>query len=103
MDWFFREWVYGTDIPRYKLEYRLEDAGGGKTKLTGKVTQSGVSDSFAMAVPIYLDFGNGNPVRLGSSNIFGNATTPEFEVMLPKRPKAVFLCWFDDVLAEIEK
>lgn len=103
MDWFFRQWVYGTEIPRYKLEYRLEDMGGGKTKLTCKLTQSGVSESFAMSVPIYLDFGKGDPVRLGSSTVFGNVTTPEFEVVLPQRPKDVMLCWYEDVLAEIEK
>ncbi len=102
MDWFFREWVYGHQIPRYKLEYRLENQGGGKTKLIGKVTQSEVSDDFAMLVPIYVDFGKGEPVRLGSSTIFGNVTTPEFEVMLPQTPKNVMLCWYEDVLADID-
>ncbi len=102
MDWFFRQWVYGHDVPRYKLEYRLENQGGGKTKLIGKITQSGVSDNFAMLVPIYIDFGKGDPIRLGSSSIFGNVTTPEFEVMLPQAPKNVTLCWYEDVLAEID-
>ncbi len=102
MDWFFRQWVYGHQIPRYKLEYRLENQGGGKTKLVGKITQSEVSDDFAMLVPIYIDFGKGEPIRLGSSSIFGNVTTPEFEVLLPQTPKNVMLCWYEDVLADID-
>jgi len=24
MNWFFNEWVYGTQIPNYKLDYRFE-------------------------------------------------------------------------------
>src|SRR4051812_28816686 len=56
MDWFFNEYVYGTEMPSYKLEYQLGDGG---TTLSGRITQSGVSDKFKMLVPMYLDFGEG--------------------------------------------
>jgi len=36
MNWFFNEWVYGTQIPNYKLDYRFEPADGGKVKLVAK-------------------------------------------------------------------
>ncbi|MFN0122430.1 MAG: carboxypeptidase regulatory-like domain-containing protein, partial [Blastocatellia bacterium] len=55
MDWFFNQWVYGTEVPRYRFDYTLTQQGDGKTLLTGKVTQSGVSDGFKMPVPVYLD------------------------------------------------
>src|SRR5437762_3399941 len=70
MDWFFNEYVYGTEIPSYHFEYQLGSDG---TTLTGKVTQSGVSDDFKMLVPIYLDFGNGW-VRLGNATLIGNSS-----------------------------
>ena len=54
MDWFFDEWVYGTEVPAYKLEYSMN----GNT-LNAKITQSGVSDHFVMVVPLYVDFGKG--------------------------------------------
>ena len=59
MDWFFDEWVYGTEMPSYKLTYSLAGGEGGKTTINAKLTQSGVSKNFAMVVPIYADFGNG--------------------------------------------
>jgi hypothetical protein len=31
LDWFFDEWVYGTDVPRYKFSYQLAPAADGKT------------------------------------------------------------------------
>ena len=65
MDWFFREWVYGTEMPSYRMEYSLAPEDDGKYMFTAKVTQSGVSPSFAMGVPIYFDF-DGHVMRAGS-------------------------------------
>lgn len=99
MNWFFAQWVYGHQVPEYKLDYELVPADGGKVKLVGKVTQSRVDDSFKMRVPIYLDF-DGKITRLGSIAAYGNGTTEPFEVVLPKKPKKVFLCYYEDVLCD---
>jgi hypothetical protein len=93
MDWFFDEWVYGTEVPSYKFEYSVN----GNT-LTGRVTQSGVSDKFRMLVPVYLDFGQGW-VKLGSAAITGNATVELGNVNLPQPPKRVSIAAYKDVLA----
>lgn len=98
MDWFFNEWVYGTELPRYRLEYTLTAESDGKVLLKFTVAQSGVSERFKMLVPVYLDF-DGKWTRLGEATIIGNATTPEFKVKLPQRPKRVALNAFHDVLA----
>jgi hypothetical protein len=96
-DWFFRQWVYGTEIPRYRLEYSLTPGDGGKVLLTGKVTQSDVSATFRMPVPVYIEFDEGI-VRLGSVVVQGNATAPEFKINLPRKPKRVLLNANHDVL-----
>jgi hypothetical protein len=97
MAWFFNEWVYGTYMPDYKLDYTVEAADGGKFKLKFKVTQSNVDESFMMRVPIYLDF-DGKITRLGSVGLAGNSSTKEVEVILPQKPKRVLLCAYEDVL-----
>jgi len=94
MDWFFDAWVYGTEMPSYKFEYQL--AG---TNLTGKITQSGVSDKFKMPVPVYVDYGKGW-VRLGSAFIFGNSTVDLGNLKLPQEgAKRVAICSLADILA----
>lgn len=98
MDWFFLQWVYGTEIPRYRMDYTLTPQSDGKTLLTATITQSDVSPGFKMAVPIYLDF-DGKITRLGAANITGNSTTPEIKVVLPQKPKRVLLNYHHDVLA----
>ena len=97
MDWFFREWVYGTEIPRYRLEYAFAPGDKGQTILKGKLTQSGVSNGFLMTVPLYMELANGT-ARLGSVAIGGNRAR-EFQLMLPVKPKRVFLNGNQDVLA----
>jgi hypothetical protein len=93
MDWFFNEWVYGTEMPSYKFEYSFSNG-----VLTGRVTQSGVSDNFAMLVPVYLDFGKGW-IRLGEATIKGNSTVELGQIKLPEAPKHVAIAALKDVLA----
>ncbi|PYS30383.1 MAG: hypothetical protein DMF75_16065 [Acidobacteria bacterium] len=95
MDWFFNEYVYGTEIPSYRFEYQLGSDG---TTLTGKVTQSGVSGTFKMLVPIYLDFGKGW-VRLGNATLIGNSSVDLTNVKLPSPAKRASICAMDDALA----
>ena len=94
MDWFFNEWVYGMQVPAYKLEYKVSADG----TLNGKVTQSGVTDDFKMLVPIYVDMGKGW-TRLGSARMVGNTTVEIKDIKLPAAPKRVAVCAMNDVLA----
>lgn len=54
LDWFFDAWVFGTGIPNYKLEYKLDSAGDGFV-VSGNMTQTGVPDTFEVPVPLYAD------------------------------------------------
>jgi hypothetical protein len=95
MDWFFNEWVYGTEMPSYRFEYQIADGG---TTLTGKITQSGVSDTFKMLVPVYVDFGKGW-TKIGSATMTGNTSVELKGIKLPQAAKSAAVCAFDDVLA----
>ncbi|MEK7724701.1 MAG: M1 family aminopeptidase [Acidobacteriota bacterium] len=97
MDWYFDQWVYGKEVPAYKLEYSVKNEGG-KYNLSGKITQSGVSDNFAMIVPLYLDFGSGW-VSAGNVTIVGNKSFDLGNIPLAREPKKVAICALNDVLA----
>jgi hypothetical protein len=96
LDWFFNEWVYGTQVPRYHLDYQLTPADGGKVKLHMSLTQSEVDEHFAMIVPVFIDFGKGM-IRLGQIPIGGN-TTRSVDVLLPSQPKKVALNAYKEIL-----
>ncbi|MDH4211121.1 MAG: M1 family aminopeptidase [candidate division WOR-3 bacterium] len=55
MDWFFDQWVYGSDIPVYEFKYEVEETDG-EYYVTIYVQQSGVSPSFEMLVPFLVNF-----------------------------------------------
>jgi hypothetical protein len=96
LDWFFSEWVYGTQVPRYHFEYQLTPAEGGKVKLHMTLSQSEVDDQFAMLVPIFADFGSGW-VRIGQLGVGGN-TTRTADTLLPSTPKKVAMNAFKEIL-----
>jgi hypothetical protein len=98
MDWFFNEWVYGTEMPSYRMDYSVGPGPEGKTALTARITQSGVSKDFVMLVPVYVDFGKGW-ARLGSAILSGNSSVDLNNIVLPQAPKRVAICALDDVLA----
>ncbi len=99
MDWFFNQYVYGTELPAYHFEGQVT-AKDDQNSLSIKLTQSGVSPDFRMPVPLYLEFANGKVLRLGEIIITGNETI-EHTVALPKLPapvKRVLINYYDDVL-----
>jgi hypothetical protein len=96
LDWFFNEWVYGTDVPRYHFEYQTSPAEGGKVKVHMTVTQSDVGEHFAMLVPVFADFGKGW-IRLGQIAVTGDSSRSA-EVVVPFMPKKVMLNAYKEVL-----
>lgn len=69
-----------------------------------KLTQSGVDENFGMIVPLYLDLGKGQVVKLGNAPLVGNHTI-EKQVPLAgmqTTPKRLVVNYFNDVLAITE-
>jgi hypothetical protein len=99
MDWFFRQWVQGTEIPRYVTKVAVSDAGGGQYKLSGSVSQEGVSKDFLGFLPLYLEFDKGKVARLAVVSLAGNQSVPiDTTLKLPERPKRVIANAMHDVL-----
>ena len=101
MDWFFNEYVYGTALPSYKIDYNFAKDPSGDVVFGFKVTQSGVNDKFRMLVPIYLELADGRTVPLGRARLAGNSSV---EQKVPLRgvkdaPKRALLNYNYDVLA----
>jgi len=96
LDWFFNEWVYGTQIPKYSFKYDMESEGGDKTRLKVEITQSEVDQNFAMFVPVFADFGKGM-VRIGQLGVVGNGTRAAIFHM-PGKPKKVALNYYKEIL-----
>jgi hypothetical protein len=101
MDWFFNEYVYGTQLPSYKLESKFETASDGTILLSFNVTQSNVDDKFRMVVPLYLELDEGKFFFLGRLRLKGNSSVSQKVPLqgLKTPPKRVVLNHYYDVLS----
>jgi hypothetical protein len=101
MDWFFNEYVYGTQLPSYKLDYSFDTGADGTIVMSVNVAQSGVDDKFRMVVPVYIELDDGRIVFLGRMRVVGNKSEAAKVPLrgLKTKPRRAMVNYYDDVLA----
>ena len=77
MEWFFEQYVRGTGIPHYKVEYTTHRTERGLA-IRGKLTQTGVPRSFVASVPLYTSTAAGHTIFLGAVLASGEETSFSF-------------------------
>lgn len=88
LDWFFRQWVYRTELPSYQMEYQIQDLPDGKFLLTGTVTQQNAPDDWFMPLPVIISFA-GKGEAMGTVHALGPKAN--FQIKLPAKPTKVEL------------
>jgi hypothetical protein len=77
MDWFFDQYVSGTGVPHYKVEFTTRRTEKG-FQVRGKLLQSEVPRSFIAPVPLYINAGGGRTIFLGTVITGGDETMFNF-------------------------
>jgi Peptidase family M1 domain len=77
MEWFFEQYVRGTGIPHYKVEYTSRHTEKGFV-IRGKLIQTEVPRSFVAPVPLYASTAPGHTVLLGTVLASGEETSFTF-------------------------
>ena len=77
MEWFFDEYVRGTGIPHYKVQFTSRSSEKG-FQIRGKLIQEGVPHSFIAPVPIYAATSLGRAIFLGTVVATGEETNFTF-------------------------
>jgi hypothetical protein len=91
LDWFFDDWVFGTGIPSYSLDYAITPSGG-EFVVEGRVHQTGVSDAFSAPVPLYAD-----DTLLGRVTV--SASEEPFRFVVKQSPQRVLIDPKNTILA----
>jgi hypothetical protein len=101
LDWFFDEYVYGTELPHYTISSDFTVADG-LTSVHLKLTQSNVSQNFVMLIPLYLQLKDGQVQRMFNVVIHGSGTIDQTIPLgkLPSPGKAMLLNYNADVLSD---
>lgn len=97
MDWFFREWVYGTALPTYILSWRSEPAGEGRYLVRLRIRQEDVPDDFEMDVPLRIELPDSVEAFV---RVLVKGPLTETQFTLPAEPRRLELNPLESVLAE---
>ncbi len=82
LDWFFDQWIFGTGLPVYEMDYKIQPADNGFV-ISGNVKQTEVPEAFTMPVPVYAD-----DMLLG--RVVGESQS-EFQFRISRKPEHVTL------------
>ena len=88
LDWFFHEWVYGTELPSYRLEYNLEPQPDGSLLLDGTLYQDDVPKEWFMPLPLLIQAGKG---REAHGVVYAHGPQTPVKIRIPERPTKVEL------------
>jgi len=100
MGWFFDQFVYGAEIPTYRVAHRTEKTADGQWKVKLRVRQENVPEAFRMYVPVTLDLGEKRLARF-RVRVVGPLTEIELPPV-PAEPKKVTFNDLEGVLAEVK-
>ncbi len=88
LNWFFRQWVYGTSLPSYGFSYWIERKPDGSALIHGTVTQTGVPAQWLMPLPIVMHFGKG---KFAQGLVFAAGPSRQVTLHVPHVPDHIEL------------
>jgi len=100
MDWFFNEWVDGTELPDYTFKSSIDKDAQGNSILKFSLQQTNASESFRMPVGIYVERADGNIVKLGTLKVKGREVIERSFNLGPTPIKRAILNYNHDVLTD---
>ncbi len=100
MGWFFKQWVYGTDLPTYVYSDAIMPSNGGYL-VALEVEQKNVPDDFRAFVPVSVSLPSGQ-VKTELVEIAGNSRA--FKIgPFPEKPSRVEFNSYGGVLARVKR
>jgi Peptidase family M1 domain len=101
IDWFFDQWVYGTEVPRLSSDLKAKKLSGDEYQVTGTVRVAEVSDDFLVLVPLYAELSRGRLAGFGNLAFKGpGEKTVDVTIKLPEKPRRIFVNGKMEVLAK---
>src|SRR5574338_334662 len=87
LDYFFQEWIYGENYPKYSVVWSTQNVSGNLYDLALKITQTTNSNPtfFTMPIQIKVNFANGDTIV----SVFNNAQVQNFNISVNGMPTSI--------------
>ena len=101
LDWFFKQWVYGIELPEYKWRAGVKQQNDGKYEVDVDVDVKKVSEDFRMPVPftIIMEGGYHTTTSLDIRGTNEKITIPN----IPYKPERFIFNTFKSVLCKSDE
>jgi hypothetical protein len=100
MEWFFKQWVYGTDLPTYRFSYKTKKREDKKFLVRYKVKQEDVPDDFQAYITLLVDFGKDRFARL---RIYVTKSEDIIALpLMPLKPKKIIFNDLESALCKVK-
>lgn len=99
MEWFFKEWIYRTDLPKYRFSYKSTKTSDGKYLVRFRVLQEEVADDFKMYVNFLIEYGKDRYARI---RMMVDKPVFEIDLPMPLKPKKIVMNDLESVLCEVK-
>ncbi len=99
MGWFFDQWVRGTGMPHYKVEFSVQPSGD-QFVVKGVLHQTGVPTEFLARVPLFASRPGSKPILLGTIATNGADTT--FRFVTRTAPKHILIDYELTLLCQVD-
>ena len=100
LDYFFKQWIYGENYPKYKFQWSSQPLADGTFKLKAEMSQSLNTTPAFFTMPIQLSISGG----LGDTTItvFNDKQSQTFEFVLKSKPTNVIFDPNNLILKDLE-
>jgi aminopeptidase N len=100
LDYFFQEWIYGENYPKYSVVWSSSSIGGGFYELALKITQDINSSPklFTMPIKIKVYFNGGDT----TITVFNNSQMQNFNISLNSEPTSITIDPDNWIMKDIE-
>jgi hypothetical protein len=100
MDWFFNQYVYGTERPQYTFHATVTATPDGKSSVSGTLQRTGVPGNWKDVVAIYARIGD-KVVRLGT--VAATHDTETLTLVIPQKIDKLTINDYQDLIADVKQ
>ncbi|RMF56535.1 MAG: hypothetical protein D6748_13225, partial [Calditrichaeota bacterium] len=101
MQWFFDQWVYGSQIPTYHAAHQIVTTPSGEYQVNCRIRQSGVDETFRMPLLIAVTFKNETSPKVFRVWVEGKESQHTLGTF-PEKPEKVIFNYHESVLCELK-
>jgi hypothetical protein len=99
MDWFFNQYVYGTERPQYVFRATVTSTPDGKSSVKGTLERAGVPGNWKDVAPVYAHIGD-KTFRLGAMAVTHD--TEALDVVLPQKIDRLTINDYEDMIVSVK-